>query len=242
MWLFNFVVVAQFFSSELKSVDVFSSVTMSYRGNIWSQPEHMQDVHTGPWFIFPDGWASCGVLGLNPSWTCRFSMDRTQNSGWDFSGWMFLSSRMMFFFFSIFISGSGCSITGYKWHDSFISGYVTAERLWVSDKICRNLISAWRNQRCVFCCQPAGRRLLKDGGALINSLVLLLRVPADPGRSAGWICRSFHGPLILKWVCGQGRWRCDREEGEAEHEKLLPRRLEEEDSQLNLQFISVYWA
>lgn len=25
--------------------------------------------------------------------------------------------------------------------------------------------------------------------------------------SSGWICRSFHGPLILKWVCGQGRVR-----------------------------------
>lgn len=34
-----------------------------------------------------------------------------------------------------------------------------------------------------------------------------------PSGSVGWICRSFHGPLILKWVCGQGRERWERNTG-----------------------------
>lgn len=45
--------------------------------------------------------------------------------------------------------------------------------------------------------------------ALKLSHFLLLRPWVLPalGSSIRWICRSFHGPLILKWVCGQGKGR-----------------------------------
>lgn len=45
--------------------------------------------------------------------------------------------------------------------------------------------------------------------ALKLSHFLLVRpwVLLAPSSSIRWICRSFHGPLILKWVCGQGKGR-----------------------------------
>lgn len=69
----------------------------------------------------------------------------------------------------------------------------------------------------LFVAAPEGGRWCKGGaeGRLLLKLthILLLRPWVLLSGSVGWICRSFHRPLISKWVCGQGRLRWGRNTG-----------------------------